>query len=176
RVNRAGARQRTDGAGRPDVARVTVVDDAEQIADVGARRVTALIDDALSRQPMTSLVLTGGHTPERLYERLATTHIDWGRVHLFWGDERHVPPNHPDSNYGMAQRTLLSRISIPAEHVHRMRGELADPHEAARLYQDEIRDWMFDVMLLGVGDDAHIASIFPDLAGREGPRRNPDLP
>ena len=101
-------------------------------------------------------------------------HVDWTRVHVFWGDERHVPPDHPDSNFGMACRTLLSRISIPDDHIHRMRGELDDPHEAARLYQDEIRDWTFDVMLLGVGEDAHIASIFPDLAGRKGPRRNTD--
>src|SRR5690242_10284316 len=101
-VNRAGTGQRIDRAGRPGVARITVVEDADQLAEVGARRVTALLDEAFTRQPTTSLVLTGGHTPERLYERLAAERIDWARVHVFWGDERQVPPDHPDSNYGMA--------------------------------------------------------------------------
>jgi 6-phosphogluconolactonase len=166
------------------MARITIVDDAAQIAEVGARRVSALIAEALSQQPTASLCLTGGHTPELLYQRLATEQVDWPRVQLFWGDERHVPPDHPDSNYGMAQRALLSRIAIPSANIHRIRGELTDPHEAARLYEAEITvslkarlqpDPLFDVMLLGVGEDAHIASIFPDVAGGKGLPRNTDL-
>jgi 6-phosphogluconolactonase len=112
--------------------------------------------------------LTGGATPQRLYSLLADrrhpwrARIDWTRVHVFWGDERHVPPDHQDSNFGMAHRAMLAHVPIPADHIHRMRGELADPAEAAREYDVTIRAYEpFDVMLLGLGEDAHIASIFP---------------
>ena len=167
------------------MANVTVVDDGEPLAATAAGRVTALIETAISARHRAAFCLTGGHTPERLYELLADdtqpwrSRIDWGRVHVFWGDERHVPPDHPDSNYGMAYRTLLSRVPTPAEQIHRIRGEHPDPHEAAHEYEVELRtvrlspsplrgfgatsqpDPLFDVMLLGVGEDAHIASIFP---------------
>jgi 6-phosphogluconolactonase len=82
-------------------------------------------------------------------------------VHVFWGDERHVRPDHPDSNFGMASRTLLSRVPIPPAQIHRIEGELPDAHEAARRYEAGLRDRTFDVALLGIGEDAHIASIFP---------------
>jgi 6-phosphogluconolactonase len=154
------------------VARLTILDDEAQLAAAAARRVASLLEAALAARDTASLCLTGGRTPERLYRQLATERVDWNRVNLFWGDERHVPPDHPDSNYGMAQRALLSQIEIPPDRVHRIRGELADPGDAARLYDEEIRDRRFDVLLLGVGEDAHIASIFPGsklLAAREGP-------
>ena len=119
--------------------------------------------------------LTGGGTPKRLYALLADPHqpwrarVDWARVHLFWGDERHVPPDDPDSNYGMANDALVRHVPIPAAQVHRMRGEI-DANEAARDYEATLQrgfaaagraDLTFDVMLLGLGEDAHIASIFP---------------
>ena len=119
--------------------------------------------------------LTGGHTPQHLYELLADprqpwrARILWERVHLLWGDERHVPPDHPDSNYRMAHDALVAKVPIPPEHVHRMRGEL-EAEEAARAYELDLADTFraagrtdqtFDLMLLGLGDDAHIASIFP---------------
>jgi 6-phosphogluconolactonase len=96
--------------------------------------------------------------------------IDWRRLHLFWGDERHVPPEHPDSNYGMAKAALVDRVPVPLSQVHRMRGEIVDAQEGADQYEHTIRralmaagrhDMTFDVMLLGLGEDAHIASIFP---------------
>jgi 6-phosphogluconolactonase len=91
-------------------------------------------------------------------------------VHLFWGDERHVPPDHPDSNYGMAKATLIDHVPIPTEQVHRIRAEMPDAHDAAANYEqvfDDVgsafrrNDHYCDLMLLGLGDDAHIASIFP---------------
>jgi 6-phosphogluconolactonase len=121
--------------------------------------------------------LTGGRTPRALYAALADTRrawrgrIEWPRVHLFWGDERHVPPDHPESNFGMANEALVAHVPIPPSQVHRMRGEIPDPREAARLYDEELQaafaatghgGCTFDVMLLGLGDDAHIASIFPE--------------
>ena len=84
-------------------------------------------------------------------------------MELFWGDERHVPPDHPDSNFGMADRALVRQVPIPAGQVHRIRGELADPNQAAVEYARELPD-TFDVMLLGLGEDGHIASIFPESA------------
>ena len=83
-------------------------------------------------------------------------------MHLFWGDERHVPPDHPDSNYGMVKATLIDHLPIPATHVHRIRSEMKDPQKAADDYDRELtRAHAFDLMLLGLGEDAHIASIFP---------------
>lgn len=96
--------------------------------------------------------------------------VDWTRVHLFWGDERHVPPDHPESNFGMAHRALIAHVPIPRTQVHRIRGELPDAAAAAREYEATLRegfllagrsDQTFDVMLLGLGEDGHIASIFP---------------
>jgi 6-phosphogluconolactonase len=105
--------------------------------------------------------LTGGSTPKRTYSTLAQapSHVPWAQVHLFWGDERAVPPDDPESNYGMARDALLAHIPIGAPQVHRMKGELP-PEQAAREYERELMG-TFDLMLLGLGEDAHIASIFP---------------
>ncbi len=138
---------------------------------------TAIVEHAIgTRSGSATICLTGGRTPERLYQLLADparpwrARIDWPLVHLFWSDERHVPPDHPDSNYGMAARALIDHVPIPPDQVHRMRGELPDARDAARAYEAELRegfararrqDQTFDVLLLGLGEDAHIASIFP---------------
>jgi 6-phosphogluconolactonase len=82
-------------------------------------------------------------------------------VHLFWGDERHVPPDHQDSNFGMANEAMVKHVPVPASQVHRMRGEMPDAREAAAEYEGAVPPDPFDVMLLGLGEDAHIASIFP---------------
>ena len=148
------------------MAVVTIVDDG-QLAATGALRITTVIELAVAARERAVLCLTGGRTPERLYDILADERepwrerIDWSRVHVFWGDERHVPPDHPDSNFGLAHKTLLSRVPIPPAQIHRIEGELPDAREAARKYEAEVRDRIFDLLLLGVGEDAHIASIFP---------------
>ena len=153
------------------MAIVTVLKDAEALAATAAGRVTALIEVSIAARNGANICLTGGQTPRRLYELLADrsrpwrARIDWARIHVFWGDERHVPPEHADSNFGMAQRALLAHVPVPATQVHRMRGELADAAEAAREYDEKLQGIvsspLFDVMLLGLGEDAHIASIFP---------------
>jgi 6-phosphogluconolactonase len=121
------------------------------------------------------VVLAGGSTPKGLYALLASDTplrdaMPWDRTHVFWGDERPVPPDHVDSNYRMAAATLLSKVPIPPQNVHRIRGEEADPHEAARAYEQELRSFFslpggafprFDLVLLGLGGDAHTASRFP---------------
>lgn len=147
------------------MARITAVD-ISSFADASAARIAELVGRSVANRGVAHVALTGGHTPELTYAALADparTHrdqIDWSRVHLYWGDERHVPPDHPDSNFGMAERTLVGHIPIPPANVHRIRAELPDARAAAAQYEGELPD-VFDVMLLGLGDDCHIASIFP---------------
>jgi 6-phosphogluconolactonase len=158
------------------MASLTIAADEQDLARLAAERLTLLIDEAIAARGSAVVSLTGGNTPRRLYALLADgshpwrASIDWPRVHLFWGDERHVPPEHPDSNFGMADQALVRHVPIPASQVHRMRGELPDAAAAARDYERELEagfqaagrsDRTFDVMLLGLGEDAHIASIFP---------------
>ena len=148
------------------MARLTLADDEVELASRAAERIAQLISAAASAHGSAIVSLTGGATPRRLYSALADprqpwrSRIPWTQVQLFWGDERHVPPDHSDSNYRMAKTTLLDHVPIPADHVHRMRGELPDAREAAADYERTLNS-VFDVMLLGVGEDAHIASIFP---------------
>lgn len=163
------------------------------LADRAAERLAALIEDAIADHGSATVSLTGGTTPRDAYEALADPgrpwrdRVAWERVHLFWGDERHVPPDHPDSNFGMANQALVARVPIPPANVHRMRGEMPEAGDAARAYAEELRagfvragraDLSFDVMLLGLGEDCHIASIFPGselLTPSPGPGRgHPD--
>ena len=121
------------------------------------------------------VALSGGSTPKALYALLADVNgpyrmrVPWERVHFFWGDERCVPPDHPDSNYGMARATLLSRVPVPPGNVHRIEGELADSGEAAKRYEAALtREFVgaprFDWIFLGLGADGHTASLFPGTA------------
>jgi 6-phosphogluconolactonase len=159
------------------MASVRIRDDEIAVAEAVAERLAASATQAIEAFRNATICLTGGRTPERLYRLLADParpwrgQIDWPNVHLFWGDERHVAPDHPDSNYGMAARALIAHVPVRPDHVHRIRGEMPDAHEAALNYEAALRegfaragrrDPTFDVMLLGLGEDAHIASIFPE--------------
>jgi len=109
-----------------------------------------------------SIVLTCGSTPKRAYEIAAELEPDWSRVDVWWGDERCVPPDDERSNYGMAKRTLLDRLEAQPTAVHRMRGELGRD-AGAEDYDRELGDLArFDLLLLGLGPDGHIASLYPD--------------
>lgn len=144
----------------------------ELYADV-ATRVQKVIHTAIGRDGRCSVVLAGGGTPLGLYRLLGAepyrSTIPWGKVHLFFGDERMVPPQDPDSNYGMVARELLAHLSIPAGNIHRIAGE-SDPRTAARSYEHDLKVWCgsdsprFDLVLLGVGEDGHTASLFPGTA------------
>ncbi|MFQ5857885.1 MAG: 6-phosphogluconolactonase [Anaerolineae bacterium] len=120
------------------------------------------------------VALAGGSTPRPIYQRLAAPAIQvaipWEETHIFWGDERCVSPDHPDSNYRMAMDALLSKVPVPAANIHRMAGE-QPPDAAAHAYTQTIRDVFhlasgelpcFDLILLGMGGDGHTASLFPD--------------
>jgi 6-phosphogluconolactonase len=155
------------------MARLTVVADKAAMSAAAAERITSLIEGAIGSRGAAAVALTGGSTPDLLYGLLADPvrpwrqRIDWQRLHLFWSDERQVPPDHPESNYGLADRLLLQHVRIPEAQVHRIRGELP-ASDAGRGYDAVLRERrnhtagpLFDVMLLGIGDNAHIASIFP---------------
>lgn len=142
-------------------------------AEGAAEEVAERLRAALADGPRATLLLAGGGTPEPLYRALArASGIDWSRVHFFWGDERHVPPDHPDSNFRMARESLLAPLGIMPDdpRVHRMPTESGTPAADASLYEQNLRAFFdlaprerprFDVVLLGVGEDGHTASLFP---------------
>ncbi len=128
-----------------------------------------LLRRALDIEPLASLAISGGSTPAAMFDLLAVQDVDWNRVHLFWVDERSVPPADPRSNFGMALAHLIGPAAVPAGNVHRITGEIS-PHEAARRYEHDIRAFFrggmdtlprFDVIQLGIGGDGHTASLFP---------------
>ena len=149
-------------------AEIKILPDATGVTQEAARRIVAAAGAA---KGIFSLVLSGGNTPKALYELLASapfrTQIDWAKVEIYFGDERCVPPDHPDSNYLMAQTALLSKVPIDASRIHRIRGEI-DPAAAAMEYgqmlKSKFADGGADVLLLGMGDDGHTASLFPGTA------------
>src|SRR5579884_452790 len=128
----------------------------------------SVVRDRIAEGGACSIALSGGSTPKPLYETLACrSDIDWSRVQVYFVDERNVPPDDPDSNFGMIDRALLAPARVPQENIHRMRGELPAPQAAAE-YEAELRANFggagfprFDLMLLGMGPDGHTASLFP---------------
>jgi 6-phosphogluconolactonase len=133
--------------------------------------------EAVTARGYFSIALAGGSTPRRLYALLAGIENDfhegfpWEKTHFFWGDERHVPPDHPDSNYRMAFETMLSKVPVPPSHLHRIKGENSDASRAAENYEQDLTQhfrlsrgaWpQFDLVLLGLGPDGHTASLFPN--------------
>lgn len=169
---------------------ILVLPDRAALARLAAARFVSLAQNALRVDAKFSVALSGGSTPRDLYALLAThefsSRVDWSQTHLFWSDERAVPPDNPDSNFKMANDTLISHVPIPPENVHRIHAEIA-PDAAAAEYEAEIdqffsssrkagepgsrieadgtagSDWTprFDLILLGLGTDAHTASLFP---------------
>lgn len=155
---------------RPDVQ---ILPDDAAIAHAAAELILDACLGAIHARGVAHLALAGGATPRPAYELLSQPEyadlIAWSRVQVYWSDERLVPPDHPDSNYRLAAETLISRVPLPPQNVHRMRGELA-PAAAAQAYEDELRSSLpagedgfpcFDLMMVGMGDDGHIASLFP---------------
>ena len=126
---------------------------------------------AIAGRGACALCLAGGRTPEPVYRELASaSSIDWTRVVVFFGDERAVPPDHPDSNYLMVHRVLLSRVPVPAGQVHRMEAERSDQEAAAREYE-RLLPPRLDILVLGMGPDGHTASLFPGSAALDERQR-----
>lgn len=149
--------------------------DPESVSRAAAHDLVELGRAAIAERGRFCVALSGGSTPRRMYEILAGSPggapFDWRRVEVFWGDERAVPPEDPDSNYGAAAAVLLNKLGVLPSRIHRIEGELPDPEEAAARYQDELArvfatppDGLpptFDLILLGMGADGHTASLFP---------------
>lgn len=160
-------------------APLEIYSDSEALIRAEAERVVARARDGIAARGRFTLALAGGTTPRRLYELLATpamaARIEWSRVHVFWGDERCVPPAHSDSNYRMGHEALLAHVPVPAENVHRMAGE-DPPEQAAAAYEAMLRASFgdaptFDLVHLGMGEDGHTASLFPGAPALDEQRR-----
>ncbi len=163
--------------GERGATRVMIADDRRELAAGAAEQFARSAARAVSLRGRFTVALSGGSTPRDLYARLASeplvNEIPWSGVHLFWGDERCVPPDHEESNYRMVRESLLEaprRPPIPRENVHRFATEIADPAEVATRYETELRTFFslrgsepprFDLVLLGLGADGHTASLFP---------------
>ena len=150
---------------------IRVFKDAEEVARAAAICFVDIAVGSISARGRFSVALAGGSTPRRAYELLASEEhrdrIAWSKVHIFFGDERCVPPTHADSNYRMADEAMISLLPIPSQNVHRMVGE-GDAIANASLYEDDLQTFFdgapwpgFDLVLLGMGDDGHTASLFP---------------
>jgi 6-phosphogluconolactonase len=151
---------------------VRIFDDPGELAMIFAREIAGMIAESANREIPFSIALSGGSSPELLYSVLGDRFSDsvkWDNVCFFWGDERCVPPDHPDSNYGMTRNALLGKIKIPSANICRVRGE-DDPAQEAIRYSQVITEHtgrrsglpIFDLIILGLGEDGHTASIFPE--------------
>ena len=143
---------------------LVVVEDEQEVAAVVAERL------ARAAREGGNVVLTGGKTPELVYKEAAKRAPDWSNADVWWGDERCVPPDDEKSNYGMARRTLLDRLERAPRGVHRIKGELGK-EEAAADYERQLGDTELDLLLLGVGPDGHVASLFPNAPTLRGRKR-----
>jgi 6-phosphogluconolactonase len=154
---------------RPDV-QVRVLRDREALSRAAADRFLALSRESIASAGMFTVALSGGSTPRRLYSLLGADpyreSVDWSRVHVFWADERAVPRDHPESNFKLAFDAFLSVVPIPAANLHRIKGE-DGPEKAAEEYEDDLRGFfdiqglpLFDLIILGIGEDGHTASLF----------------
>ncbi|HEX8843200.1 MAG TPA: 6-phosphogluconolactonase [Pyrinomonadaceae bacterium] len=154
------------------MGQVLIFDTAEEVARAAADRFMEIARLAINERGRFLVALAGGSTPKRAYELLVSepfrSGLDWTKVHVFFGDERSVPPDDAESNYRMANEAMLSLLPIPGKNVHLIRG-VGDVVANARLYEDELRTYFndaewprFDLVLLGMGDDGHTASLFPN--------------
>ena len=157
---------------------IEVFPDPQRLIRAATEHIVRLASEAAAQNEIFTLVLSGGSTPRPLYTLLASQtfakRIDWPRVHVFWGDERCVPPEDPRSNYRMARETLLDAVPLPPGNIHRIHAE-EEPQLAAVAYEQELRSFFgsrapddpppvgFDLVLLGMGDNGHTASLFPGL-------------
>lgn len=138
-----------------DDVELVVVEDADEVAAAVAERL------ASAARAGGHIGLTGGKTPEQAYEKAASREPDWSKTEIWWSDERCVPPDDDLSNYALAKRTLLDRLERDPRAVHRIEGELGK-EKAAADYERELGDTVFDLELLGIGRDGHVASLFPN--------------
>lgn len=156
------------------MANIQVYADQTALAKAAVDLFIETVQKSIQARGTFSVALSGGSTPKQMYTSLAAPELQeqlpWQQIHLFFGDERHVLPDHPDSNYRMVAESLFSKVPLPAENVHRVKTE-SDARLAAFDYEEELRGFFddpwprFDLLLLGMGADGHTASLFPQTAG-----------
>ena len=154
---------------------IQILENAGAVSRAAAEMMASLARQKLKSKDYFAVALSGGSTPKNMFAILANDaglceQMPWDSVHFFWGDERHVPPDHTDSNYRMTNETMLSKVPVPAENIHRIRAENPDAGKAAEDYEQELREFFriapeqlpaFDCVFLGMGPDGHTASLFP---------------
>ncbi len=149
---------------------VEVLPDKEALIQRSLTIVLEKLQGAIADRGHATIALAGGSTPKPLYQQLATQALPWESIHVFWGDERYVPSDHPDSNEGMARHAWLDQVAFPSANIHPMPTANPDPAASASQHEAELRQFFqlqagefprFDVILLGIGDDGHTASLFP---------------
>jgi 6-phosphogluconolactonase len=158
---------------------IRIVNTQADLFQTAAQDFVTLANDAIAVRGKFTVALSGGTTPKGMFALLASPafpSVPWERIFFFWSDERHVPPNDPDSNYRMANEAMLSKVPVPAENIFRIRAEEKDANIAAREYEQTIQNFFglkpgefprFDLIHLGMGPDGHTASLFPGSAGLE---------
>ena len=151
---------------------IRVSDNIRTLAEEFSKELVNEINTQLKEKDKINIALSGGNTPKAIFKELAASYkekLNWGKINLFWGDERCVPPEDSESNYGMTKKHLLDYIKIPSKNINRILGE-NDPHGEAKRYSDIIRNSLdsvnnlpeFEIILLGLGEDGHTVSIFPN--------------
>ncbi|MCA1994245.1 MAG: 6-phosphogluconolactonase [Coleofasciculus sp. S288] len=149
---------------------VEVLPDKAALIERSLAVVLSKMHTAIQQSDRCTIALAGGGTPKPLYEAIASQDLPWDKIHVFWGDERYVPPDHPDSNQGMARQAWLDNVPIPEVNIHPMPTDGANPAADAEKHEAHLRKFFksaagefpqFDIILLGIGDDAHTASLFP---------------
>lgn len=149
---------------------VEVLPDKAALVARSLQLVLETIQDAIAQRGQCTIALAGGSTPKPLYEQLAQHDLPWRNIHVFWGDERYVPPDHPDSNQNMARQAWLNQVKIPSFNIHPIPTDAVEPTIAANQHEAELEEFFqvhpgefpaFDLILLGMGDDGHTASLFP---------------
>lgn len=138
-----------------------VVVSTEALPETAAQRIAQIIEQAVAHHGWATVALAGGSTPRVVYRRLAQDRrLPWQKIEIFFGDERAVPPGDPQSNYRMVRESLLDAVSVPPDHVHRIPAERPDREAVAREYAAQLPDQL-DLIILGIGEDGHTASLFP---------------
>jgi 6-phosphogluconolactonase len=155
----------------PDVRRLST---PQELFHAAAEEVVAVAQNAIAERGRFTIALSGGSTPKNLFTLIAanaSTSLPWNQIFFFWGDERHVPPDDPDSNYRMAKETMLSKLPVPTANIFPIPAENPDAKAAAAAYEQTVRKSFgvaagevprFDLILLGMGPDGHTASLFPE--------------
>lgn len=152
---------------------VEILSDLDQLVQRALEILLAKIELAIAERGRFTIALAGGSTPKPLYAAIARQNLAWEKIHVFWGDERYVPPDHPESNAGMATQIWLDQVPLPAANIHPIPTAAANPVDAAQQYAQDLQAFFqsqpgefpaFDVILLGIGTDGHTASLFPHTA------------